>query len=179
MSEQHPAIEGSALASPVGSEEAWRDIPGFPDYQASNLGRVRSRKWGTWKVLRPTAHSRTGYLVVSLRVGGRYIARSVHRLIAATFLGEAAGRDVNHKNGDKRDNTVANLEYLSRGDNHRHAYRTGLRPPVGKKLQEDQVREIAALKGILTQEAIAKRFGVSRATIGRIHSGERHRLQLT
>jgi hypothetical protein len=179
MSEQHSTIEDFSLAAHADSEEAWRDIPEFPDYQASNLGRVRSRKWGTWKVLRPTAHSRTGYLVVSLRVGGRYIARSVHRLIAATFLGEAAGRDVNHKNGDKQDNTVANLEYLSRGDNHRHAYRTGLRPPVGKKLHEDQIREIAALKGILTQKAIAKRFGVSRTTIGRIHSGERHQLLLT
>lgn len=125
MSELHSTIEGSTLASPVCWEETWRDIPGFPDYQASNLGRVRSRKWGTWKVLRPTEHSRTGYLVVSLRVDGRYIARSVHRLIAATYLGEAAGRDVNHKNGDKQDNTIANLEYLSRGDNHRHAYRTG------------------------------------------------------
>lgn len=160
-------------------EEVWKDIPGFPDYQASDGGRVRSRKWGMWKVLRQTPHPNTGYLVVSLRVDGRYVARSVHRLIAAAFLGEANGRDVNHLNGDKHDNSLRNLEYTSRGDNHRHAYRTGLRPPVGRKLTDDQVRQIAALRGAATQRDIARRFGVSRATVGRIHGRTRHVLLLS
>ena len=155
-------------------DEAWRDIPGFPDYQASDLGRIRSRKSGTWKVLRPTPHSKTGYLAVSPRVDGRYLTRSVHRLIAATFLGKASGRDVNHINGNKQDNRLRNIEYLSRGDNHRHAYRTGLREPVGRKLTRDEVRTIAALQGSATQKQIAQRFGVSRATVGLIHRGKRH-----
>ena len=155
-------------------DEAWRDIPGFPDYQASDMGRIRSRKLGEWQVLRSTPHSRTGYLVVSPRVGGRYIARSVHRLVASAFLGEANGRDVNHINGNKRDNSVENLEYLSRGDNHRHAYRTGLREPVGKKLTIDQVCQIAVLRGTAPQRDIARQFGVSRATVGRIHNRNRH-----
>jgi len=153
--------------------EVWRDIPGFPDYQASDLGRIRSCKRGSWQVLRPTQHSNTGYLVVSPRVAGRYVARSVHRLIAATFLGEAGGRDVNHINGDKTNNALRNLEYVSRGDNHRHAYRTGLRGPVGRKLTDEQVGRIAALKGTTTQKDIARRFGVSRSVVSRIHRGKR------
>jgi len=160
------------------AEEAWRDIPGFPDYQASDLGRTRSRKSGTWQLLRATPHPKTGYLVVSPRVGGRYVTRSVHRLVAAAFLGDADGRDVNHKNGDKHDNRLQNLEYVCRGENHRHAYRTGLRGPVGRNLGCEQVRQIAALKGMATQRDIARRFGVSRVTVSLIHHGKRHALLL-
>jgi hypothetical protein len=157
-------------------DEAWWDIPGFPDYQASDRGRIRSHKRGAWQVLRQTPHRRNGYMVVSPRVGGRYVTRSVHRLIAITFLGSADGRDVNHMNGNKHDNRLANLEYLSRGENHRHAYRTGLRDAVGRKLTDSQVREIAALRGFATQAEIARQFGVCRALVGRIHKRERYAL---
>ena len=164
------------ITEPISScDEVWRDIPGFPSYQASNMGRVRSCKSGEWQVLKATPHPRTGYLIVSPRVRGRYIARSVHRLVASAFLGAANGRDVNHINGNKRNNSLENLEYLSRGDNHRHAYRTGLREPVGKRLDAGQVRQIAALKGAATQREIGRRFGVSRSTVGFIHNRKRHR----
>lgn len=153
--------------------QVWRDVPGFPDYQASDLGRIRSCKRGSWRVLRPTQHSKTGYLIVSPRVAGRYVARSVHRLIAAAFLGEAGGRDVNHINGDKTDNALRNLEYVSRGDNHRHAYRTGLRGPVGSRLTDEQVSQIATLKGTATQKDIARMFGVGRSVVSLIHRGKR------
>jgi len=173
-----PDHELVTLACAV-AEESWRDIPGFPDYQASDLGRIRSRKWGAWLVLRATAHPNTGYLIVSPRVGGRCVARGVHRLIAAAFLGEADGRDVNHKNGNKHDNRLVNLEYLSRGENHRHAYRTGLREPVGRKLTDDQVHQIAALEGAATQRDIGRQFGVCRATVARIHNRKRDALLLS
>jgi len=80
---------------------------------------------------------------------------------------------VNHVNGNKHDNRLVNLEYLSRGENHRHAYRTGLREPVGKKLTDQQVHHIAALRGLATQAEIARQFGVCRATVSRIHRRER------
>lgn len=158
------------------SLETWRDIPGFPDYQVNALGEVRSCKLGRWKPIRATPHSKTGYLVVSLRVGGRYLSRSLHRLVAATFLGPAKGRDVNHRNGDKQDNRLCNLEYLTRGENHKHAYRTRLREPVGKKLSNDDVRSIASLKGIRTQRQIARQFGVCCTTVSLIHNRKRHHL---
>jgi hypothetical protein len=156
----------------------WKDIPEFPDYQASTLGEIRSRKSGQWKPIQATLHTRTGYLAVSLRVNRKYVTRSVHRLVALAFNGPAEGRDVNHINGNKRDNRLANIEYLSRGDNHRHAYRNRLREPVGKKLSDDQVREIAALQGVVSQKEIAHAFGVSPATVGFIHTRKRHRIVL-
>ena len=159
--------------------EVWKPIPGFPDYEASSLGRIRSCKWGYWKTIKPGRHRKNGYLIVCLRVAGKYVTRSVHRLIAAAFLGDAEGRDVNHKNGNKHDNRLTNLEYLSRGDNHRHAYRTGLRSPVGKRLTDQQVQQIFALKGRATQALIARQFGISRAAVSLIHTGQRHRSVLT
>lgn len=62
--------------------------------------------------------------------------------------------------------------------NHCHAYRTGLRDPVGKKLTNYQVRQIAALVGTATQKEIARQFGVSRTTVNRIHNRKRHALLL-
>jgi hypothetical protein len=154
------------IATPEAEE--WKDIPGFPRYQASAAGHIRSIASGKWHVLQLTPHSKTGYLAVSPRVDGKYITRSVHRLIASAFLGEAQGRDVNHINGNKHDNRLVNLEYLSRGDNHRHAYRSGLRDPVGMKLTHEQQRTILALKGTTTQVALARQFGVKRGTISSI-----------
>ena len=178
MSAVTSIVRASMLDRRIIRDEIWRDIPAFPDYQASDLGRIRSCKSGAWKVLRQTPHSKTGYVVVSLRRGGKYFARSVHRLIAAAFLGKADGQDVNHMNGDKHDNRLENLEYLTRGDNHRHAYRTGLREPVGRKLTDDQIRTIAALQGTATQKQIAQQLGVSRAMVSLIHNRKRHALLL-
>lgn len=167
------ADEAPALPHGTAAQEIWKDIPSFPDYQASSLGQIRSRKLGSWKTLRATPHSNTGYLIVSLRRDGKYVARGVHQLVAATFVGPALGRDVNHISGNKRDNCLANLEYLSRGDNHRHAYRTGLRRPVGLKLSSDDVRAIQQLRGTLTYWAIGRRFGVCAATVSRILNRQR------
>lgn len=148
--------------------EEWKEIPGFPRYQASSLGHVRSCVSGEWRVLRVTPHSRTGYVMVSPRVMGRNITRSVHRLIALAFLGESQGRDVNHINGNKHDNRLSNLEYLSRGDNHRHAYRTGIREPVGIKIPREQRRAILAMRETTKVADIARKYGVARATISKL-----------
>jgi hypothetical protein len=155
------------------AHEEWRDILGMPRYQVSSLGQVRSCCSGDWRIMKATGHPKTGYLIVSLRVDGQYLARSVHRLVAASFLGEALGRDVNHKNGNKHDNRLDNLEYLSRGDNHRHAYRTGLRDPVGMKINREQRAAIIAMREVATPAAVAERFGVTTKTIARLR--RRHR----
>jgi hypothetical protein len=153
----------------------WKNIPGFPRYQASEAGEVRSIATGAWRVLRQTPHSKTGYAAVTLRVHGRSITRSVHRLIALTFLGDPADKDVNHKNGDKQDNRIVNLEYLSRGDNHRHAYRTGLREPVGAILTDEQRAEISEMAGKVYQDEIARLYGVSTATVKSVIHQRRRR----
>ena len=103
--------------------EGWAIVESHPAYEVSDQGHVR--RGG--RILKPQKVP-GGYLAAQLWRGGRPSRRLIHRLVAAAFIGPCPpGREVNHKDGNKHHNAVANLEYLTRPDNMRHAYRTGLR----------------------------------------------------
>jgi hypothetical protein len=118
--------------------EAWRAVIGFEGlYEVSNLGRVRrigraaktgaGRGGGIGRIrkLQPTPE---GYLHVVLWKDGKPKARQVHGLIAEAFLGPAPpGHEPNHEDGDKHNNRASNLEWVTRPENMKHAYATGLR----------------------------------------------------
>lgn len=106
--------------------EAWKDVPGYTRCQVSDQGRVRGSRGG---VLKPQEIN-SGYLVVHLCENGVRRARTVHRLVALAFLpADSARPEVNHKNGRKHDNRLANLEWCDHCGNGVHAYATGLREP--------------------------------------------------
>lgn len=107
---------------------AWKDIPGYEGlYKASTDGRIKSMGGHAPRVLSPALKQR-GYYHLILCRSGQHGTHSVHRLIALTFLGTCpVGFDVNHKDGVKTNCSVNNLEYVSRSENHKHAYRLGLR----------------------------------------------------
>lgn len=95
------------------ANEQWRDIEGYDGmYQVSDLGRVRSLKYGKVRVLRPGKH-RQGYLQVALCKDGNQKTVYVHRLVAQAFIEnyDDSKTDINHRNEDKSDNKVSNLEY--------------------------------------------------------------------
>lgn len=133
--------------------EQWRPVIGFGDkFAVSNLGRVKAlpHEVGHWcgrtipkpgGILTQSRHS-AGYSLVSLRDGKKHY---VHRLVMAAFIGDPEGREVNHLNGDKSDNRLANLEYCDRLHNVRHAIATGLQDNSGEgnglnKYTADQIR---------------------------------------
>lgn len=100
-------------------EEIWRNIPGYEDYQFSNLGRVKSFKNGKERILKP-ALRKDGYYQIGLTKDGKQKLFLVHQLIAIAFLGHVIdGHNlvVNHINGVKTDNRVENLEIVSNRDN--------------------------------------------------------------
>lgn len=121
-------------------EEIWKDVVGFEQYfRVSNFGRVFSKR--TNKILTQTK-LKTGYMVINTRIGGRdgvaYSLR-VHRMVAEAFLEnpsevhlDAASKTVygkvlvNHKDGNKLNNSLANLEWVSPSENTRHAIACGL-----------------------------------------------------
>lgn len=122
-------------------DEIWRTIPGYAGlYEASNHGRIRTvlgkttsntrhekRVWNQ-RILKPKGTAEGGGLRVNLWKDGIQRDWLVHRLVAMTFIDmlEQPEPTVNHKDGNRLNNSIENLEWASLGDNIRHAFRTGL-----------------------------------------------------
>lgn len=108
------------------TNEIWKPIAEFTEYEVSNLGRVRTVK--TSRIKTQPIHWK-GYPVVTLRKPIQ-ICRTfrTHRLVAAAFIPNLNNYpQVNHKNGIKTDNRVENLEWCNNSMNQQHSVDTGLR----------------------------------------------------
>ena len=99
-------------------EEIWKEIKGYPNYQVSNMGRVKRLSTGyyrrTEKILKPQLQN-NGYLHIKLSQKDKTKCILVHRLIAQVFIPNPNNLpQVNHINEDKTDNRVENLEWCDR-----------------------------------------------------------------
>ena len=98
-------------------KEIWKDIKGYEGkYQVSNLGRVKSlnyKRTGEEKILKPTKTEK-GYLFVCLRRNSKAKSYRVHRLVAEHFIPNTdTNLEVNHKDENKENNCVTNLEWCT------------------------------------------------------------------
>lgn len=118
-------------------EEQWRKVVGFEDYEVSTLGNVRSLNYARNKGLvrnRITHVGGAGYMYVTLSKKGKTKRCAVHCLVAYAFLGERPqGYEINHKDGIKKNCSLDNLEYCTKSDNAKHAWRIGLQKKKEKK----------------------------------------------
>lgn len=119
--------------------EIWRDIPKYEGYyQVSNLGKVKSVKRTIKykdgriykyhsKILKPKKDTK-GYLQVSFNVNGLKSNHRIHRLVAETFIGKPKGKliSVNHIDGVKTNNNLANLEWVTYSENTKKGHELGL-----------------------------------------------------
>lgn len=102
-------------------EEIWKDIEEHPGYKISNFGNILNVK--KMKKLKPCVNS-SGYKKIVLHGTNVYI----HRLVAETFIPNPCSLpEVNHKDGNKWNNTVENLEWVNKSENALHAFQKGLR----------------------------------------------------
>lgn len=98
-------------------EEQWKNIEGFPYYQVSNFGRVKSLKNGKERILKPKKH-KTGYLHIALFKNGKHYWRLIHRLVAEAFLPNPNNlSDVNHKDENPQNSNLENLEWVDHKTN--------------------------------------------------------------
>jgi hypothetical protein len=153
-----------------------KSIEGFPEYCVSDCGEVVSFKYG--KDGRPLKQrlSNSGYMLVQVYDKGKMYNRYVHRLVAKAFLtNESDCTTVNHKDGNKLNNSVCNLEWCSIQSNLDHAHKMGrssglTNPKKRWKLSPEQVQNIRyRISNGENQRRIAKEYGVSPSTICNIH----------
>ena len=132
-------------------DEEWRDVidekTDYEDkYQISSFGRARSFKAGRVKILKLVFDGK-GYAYVGIHKNGKQKKVHVHALVAKAFIPNPEGKtQINHIDGDKSNNRVENLEWVSPSENIQHALETGLMKSgcdrFDSSLTVEQVREI-------------------------------------
>jgi hypothetical protein len=170
------------------TSEVWLDIEGrFGSYMISSYGRVKStariKQCGNAGLrycpesIMCISKDRKGYDTVILSEGGRKTIK-VHRLVAYAFIPNPLGKPhVNHKDGNKSNNHVSNLEWVTPCENVRHAISTGL---LAYKKGKDHYKTVKIISvdpdgGIETfwgQKSASEKLGLHQATISRVLNGK-------
>jgi hypothetical protein len=154
----------------------WKNINGFESYQVSDCGKIRSNG-----VIRSKKNCRAGYVNAHLYKNGKRKSIGVHRIVYETFIGPLKkGMSINHKDGNKENNTVKNLEQVTPIQNTRHGIDNGLIKVKGAengmaKIKERDVLEIRSLRGKLPQSKIAEAFKISQKQVCDIQLKKRWR----
>ena len=106
-------------------QEIWKDINGYDGfYRISNLGRVKSARYNRYLKL---FFNKKGYARINLNKKGKLKTYRVHRLVAQAFIPNPNNKpQVNHKDGNKRNNCVDNLEWVTNEENYEHAIKNNL-----------------------------------------------------
>lgn len=156
-------------------------IPGFSNYRISSDGVVKSLsrkvkcgKYGkktTKETILKSCVSRNGYpTAVLISDNGKKKTKYVHRLVAESFLDNKNNENcVNHKDGDKLNNCLENLEWCSYKENTLHAFKNNLMNPKKcfgeenhqSKIKKHQVLKIRKLKGKELLKETAEKFDIS------------------
>jgi hypothetical protein len=165
--------------------EVWKEVPGWPDYAVSDMGQVkrirkpRSGRGRVGMILKARIPGGAKYPRLNLTCDGVVTDWAVHRLVMHAFVGPCPdGKEVNHIDGNKLNQALANLEYVTRSENLRHAFVTGLKTAAGEKNSRAKLTEqaVASIKAEYTGAygqcaALALKYGVSHATVQDIVHG--------
>lgn len=160
---------------PTNENEIWKDILEFENtYQVSNLGNVKSKK--TNKIL-SINKNKNGYCSICLFKNGKVVRKYIHRLVAQTFVLNPDNKtDVNHIDGIKSNNTIQNLQWVTKSENTKHAVKNNLiKYKSGEnhhfsKLNKQKVTEIREKYNNLniSKEELSKEYNLNYATIWKI-----------
>lgn len=150
----------------------------FPNYGVTEDGRVKNLKRD--KFLKPRFYKKTGYNYIILYGGKGPKSRTIHRLVAEAYIPNPLKKPwVNHKDGNKLNNHVSNLEWATKKENSQHAHQRGLinnakgEEHWNSRLTQDQIMEIRENKDKLTNKALGTKYGVTKNYISRVRRNKR------
>jgi hypothetical protein len=145
-------------------------INSLPDYEININGIIRKI---SNKRIKSQYISSNGYYMISARNEVKSKPYRVHRLLAETFIPNLENKPhVNHKDGNKLNNNITNLEWVTHKENMQHAFKNGLANNTGEKngMSKLTIEEVAIIKRMLldgvSQQKIANHIGnISRSAI--------------
>lgn len=124
-------------------KEIWKDVLGWEGYyQISNLGRIKSliRRGRKKEIILKEGRDRGGYSHVSGYKNKKQKSFLIHRIVLQSFLGKS-DLEGNHKDGNKQNNFLENLEYCTPSENIKHSYKIGIKSNVGEKNPRHKLKE--------------------------------------
>lgn len=161
-------------------DEVWKDVSGFDGhYAVSNFGRVKSlhrdlphAEHGVWHISERLLKQRLAgkessrYYSVSLHIGnGKMKNKKVHRMVAEAFIPRVQGKDfINHKDGNKLNNFVSNLEWCTPKENSDHAWENGLCENV-REAHRQRVINIETGEVFQSINEACRKYGISHRCI--------------
>jgi hypothetical protein len=150
-------------------EHTMKQIPNFKNYKITKTGKI----FGSHGELKQTIHGK--YLGVDLFKNGKRYSKFTHSLVLETFIGPRPPRmECNHKDGNKLNNHILNLEWITKLENSQHAFKLGLignqryygETNPNSKLKKNEIWLIKKLlKAKISKIKISKMFKVHRQTI--------------
>lgn len=158
-------------------QEEWKSLPEYKNIEVSTLGRVRktTRKHSKGDIIETFPKDRDGYLRCSVqKLNGVWTSQPVHRLVAKAFIANPENKScVNHKDNNRQNNTVENLEWVTPKENVYHSFILGERKfcktiQKSTKLTDYQVSQIDNLRKLYTVNQISKLFNIKYETLKNI-----------
>ncbi len=148
----------------------WKKVKGFENYEISSAGYIRNSKGKILSTNRSTYQNKTLYC------NGEMRSYNIHRLVAEAFIPNLENKEqVNHIDGNKHNNAVENLEWVTRVENSQHSYQNNLNKNFGSTHKnsifvESEILEIRRLREeeSLGYREIANKLNINKVTVGKI-----------
>lgn len=151
-------------------KELWRPLEEYKGIKISSVGRVwkAANQRRKERILSKFPKDRDGYCRCSVqKLDGTWTSQPVHRLVAKAFIPNEQGKQaVNHINGNREDNRVENLEWVTPRENVLHSFKYGARKqckqvPRNTILTDFQISQIDKLRTLYTVNQISKLFNIN------------------
>lgn len=150
-------------------KKLWKPLLEYKGVEVSSIGRIRkaANKSRKERILTEFPKDRDGYYRCSVqKFDGTWTSQSVHRLVAKAFIPRTENKDVvNHIDGNRTNNRIENLEWVTPKENVIHSFKFGSRKtckqvPKRTILTDFQVSQIGKLRELYTVNQIAKLFNI-------------------